>query len=131
MDTSITPSATVHHLPSTHATMVDVLGDCHIKEMFPSLSQIAHSSWPLLMCDHTGKMSIAMVSSDPSEPTIVSLESPHSEPIRSVATNGSSLYSCADDGKVIRWQSSSSSSGNSDNQKYSRPSNKWNNKRPY
>ena len=130
METSVVSAAPIHHLPSTHATVVDILGDSHIKEMLPSLYQSAQSSWPLLLCDHTGKMSIALVSSDPSEPTIVSLQSPHSEPLRAAATYGSSLYSCGDDGKLVRWQPSSSN-GSNENQTYSRSNNKWNNRRPY
>ena len=106
------PSKSFHHLPSTHPTIVDVLNGNTIKDLLPSAIQDTKSSWPLLMCDHMGKMSIALISSEESSPIILPLDSPHSETIRAGITHQSSLYTCADDGQVIQWQASSSNNTN-------------------
>ncbi len=65
------------------------------------------------MCDHMGKMNVTLVSSEESQPTILPLDSPHSETLRAAATYRSSLYTCGDDGQLIQWQPSSSNNSNS------------------
>jgi len=112
MDTSLKSSTVIHHLPSTYATIVDVLADSNIKDLLPSVLQETKSCWPLLMCDHMGKMCITLVSSDECQPTILSLDSPHSETLRAAVTHHSSLYTCGDDGQLIQWQPSSSNNFN-------------------
>ena len=136
MDTTTTSStsAKIQHLPSTHATIVDVLHDCNIRDLLPAYAQPTDLTWPLLLCDHTGKMSIALISSEESEPSIFNLESPHSEPLRASLAYRSWFYSCGDDGQVVRWQASTGSSTNSDpveSLKPSRSKTKSNSKRPY
>jgi len=126
MDTSLKSSIVIHHLPSTYATIVDLLADSNIKDLLPSVLQETNSSWPLLMCDHMGKMSITLVSSDESEPTILPLDSPHSETLRTAKTHRSSLYTCGDDGQLIQWQPSSSNNSNKTQQQK-----KSNSRRPY
>jgi hypothetical protein len=127
MDTSLKSSSVIHHLPSTHATIVDVLADNNIKDLFPSVLQETKSCWPLLMCDHMGKMSITLISSEDSQPTILSLDSPHSETLRAAVTYRSSLYTCGDDGQLIQWQPSSSNNFNKNQQQQTTS----NNRRPY
>lgn len=122
MDTSLKPSTVTHHLSSTYATIVDILADNNIKDLLPSVSQ---SCWPLLMCDHVGKMSIILISSDESEPTILPLDSPHSETLRAAVTYHSSLYTCGDDGQLIQWQPTSS------NQQQVKSSKMSTSKKPY
>ena len=82
------------------------------------------------MCDHMGKMSITLVSSDESEPTILPLDSPHSETLRAAVTYRSSLYSCGDDGQLVQWQPSSSNNFNK-NQQQTTSKKKSNSRRPY
>lgn len=105
-------SKSFHHLPSTHPTIVDVLTSNTIKDLLPSVIQDTKPTWPFLMCDHMGKMSITLISSGESSPIILPLDSPHSETIRASAIHQSSLYTCADDGQVIQWQASSSNNPN-------------------
>jgi hypothetical protein len=130
METSVKSSTVIHHLPSTHGTIVDVLSDSNIKDLLPSISQQTKSSWPLLMCDHMGKMNITLVPSDESEPTILPLHSPHSETIRAAVTYRSSLYSCSDDGQLVQWQPSSTDNFN-ENQQQTTSKKKSNTRRPY
>ena len=92
---------------------MDVLADNNIKDLFPSSLQETKSCWPLLMCDHMGKMSVTLISSEESQPTILPLDSPHSETLRAAATYRSSLYTCGDDGQLIQWQPSTSNNSNS------------------
>jgi len=131
MDTSLKSSIVIHHLPSTYATIVDLLADSNIKDLLPSVLQETNSSWPLLMCDHMGKMSITLVSSDESEPTILPLDSPHSETLRAAVTYRSSLYTCGDDGQLIQWQPSSSINNLNKNQEQKKSNKKSNSRRPY
>jgi len=121
MDTTISSStsAKIQHLPSTHTTIVDLLYGSNIRDFLPTFSPSTDSTWPLLLCDHMGKMSVALVSSDETQPTIFNLESPHSEPLRAAIAYRSSIYSCGDDGQVVRWQPSTTSSNNSNNNKNS------------
>lgn len=130
METSLKSSTIIHHLPSTHATIVDVLADSNIKDLLPTVIQETKSSWPLLMCDHMGKMNITLVSPDESVPTSLSLDSPHSETLRAAVAYRSSLYTCGDDGKLIQWQPSSSTSSNK-NQQQTKSNNKPNSRKPY
>ncbi|CAF0805159.1 unnamed protein product [Rotaria sordida] len=113
IDTSLKSSTIIHHLSSSHATIVDILSDCNIQDLLPSVTQETKSCWPLLMCDHMGKMNITLVSSNESQPTIFPLDSPHSETLRAAVTYRSTFYSCGDDGQLIQWQPSSSSSPSS------------------
>lgn len=105
-------SSIVHHLPPTYPTIVDILTDNNIKDLLPSVLQETKPTWPLLMCDHMGKMSITLISSEECSPMILPLNSTHSETIRAAVTHHSSLYTCADDGQVIQWQPSSSNNTN-------------------
>jgi hypothetical protein len=130
MDTSLKSSTVIHHLPSTHSTIVDVLADSNITNLLPSVLQETKSSWPLLMCDHMGKMNITLVSSDQSEPTILPLDSPHSETVRAAVTYHSSLYSCSDDGQLVQWQPSSTINSNENHQQTSSKK-KSNSRKPY
>lgn len=124
MNTTISSStsAKIQHLPSTHTTIVDLLYGSNIRDFLPTFSSSTDSTWPLLLCDHTGKMSIALVSSDETQPTIFNLESPHSEPLRAAIAYRSSIYSCGDDGQVVRWQPSTTSSNNKNSMESSKPS---------
>ncbi|CAF1647020.1 unnamed protein product [Adineta ricciae] len=126
-----TSSKVIHHLPSTHSTIVDLLTDNKINNLLPSAFHETKSSWPLLMCDHMGKINITLVSSEQSEPIILSLHSPHSETIRAATTYQSSLYSCSDDGQLVRWQSSSAIDDHDDNKKQAPSKKKSNNRKPY
>jgi hypothetical protein len=130
METSLKSSTAVHHLRSTHATIVDVLADNYIKDLLPPVSQQTKSSWPLLLCDHMGKMNITLVPSDDSQPTIMPLDSPHSETLRAAVTYHSSLYSCSDDGQLVEWQPSSTNDFN-ENQQQTTSKKKSNHRRPY
>lgn len=126
METSLKSPAIVHHLPSTHSTIVDILTDNKISSLLPAALSETNSSWPLLMCDHMGKMNITLVSSEQRAPTILPLHSPHSEPIRAAVTSPSALFSCSDDGQVVRWQQAS------DNQRQtSSTKTKSNHRKPY
>ena len=128
--TSSEPSAPVHHLASTHSTIVDVLTGSSVKDLFPSAQQKTKPSWALLMCDHVGKMNVTLISSDQSPPVVVPLASPHSETVRAAVAYQSSVYSCADDGRLIRWQAPSMDSAN-DNSKQTPARKYFNSKRPY
>lgn len=130
MNTSASSTAMVYHLPSTHSTIVDILATANIKDILPSLSQSAQSSWPMLMCDHTGNMSIALVSTKQSEPIIIPLESPHSETLRSTIAYRSALYSCGDDGLIVQWQPSTINNKD-DEQKQTISKKKSTNRNPY
>ncbi|CAF0873849.1 unnamed protein product [Rotaria sp. Silwood1] len=131
MNTSLKPSTVIHHLSSSHATIVDILSDCNIKDLLPFVTQDTQSCWPLLMCDHMGKMNITLVSSNESQPTIFPLDSPHSETLRAAVTYRSTLYSCGDDGQLIQWQSSSSINHSNENQQQTKSKRKSNNRKPY
>jgi hypothetical protein len=131
MDTSLKSSTFIHHLPSTHTTIVDVLGGTNNKDLLPYVSQDTKLSWPLLMCDHMGKMSIALVPSDKSEPTILPLESPHSETLRAAVAYRSEVYTCGDDGRLVRWQPSSTTNETVQNQQKTTSKKKSNSKKPY
>lgn len=122
----------MHHLPSTHATIVDILDDCNVKDLLPSFIQETKTCWPMLMCDDTGKMNITLVSSENSQPIIFPIDSPHSEVIRAAITHRSSLYSCGDDGQIIQWQPTSSTKNPSNaNQQQTKSKKKSNNRKPY
>ena len=127
-ETASKSSAVIHHLPSTYATIVDLLADNSVKDLLPSISQEMKTSWPLLMCDHMGKMCITLVPSEQSEPCMFPLDSPHSETLRAAATYRSSLYTCSDDGQLIQWQPPSS---NTINKNQSKTNKKSSNKGPY
>lgn len=129
-ETSLKSSAAIHHLPSTYATIVDLLADSSVKDLLPSTSQEIKPSWPLLMCDHMGKMCVTLISSEQSEPCTFPLHSPHAETLRAAATYRSSLYTCSDDGQLIQWQPSSSNNINT-NQSKTKSNKKSNSKRPY
>ncbi|UJR35553.1 hypothetical protein I4U23_028306 [Adineta vaga] len=132
IETPSNSSKVIHHLPSTHSTIVDLLTDNKINNLLPSVLQETDSSWPLLMCDHMGKMNIALVSSNQCEPIILPLHSPHSETIRAAVTYQSSLYSCSDDGQLVRWQPSSTTINTENDQKQPITSKKKSNHRkPY
>ena len=126
IDAPAKSSSVIHHLPSTYSTIVDILTDNNIKDLLPSVLQETKVSWPLLMCDHMGKMSITLISSEECPPMILPLHSPHSETIRAAVAHHSSLYTCADDGQVIQWQAPSSNNSNKNSQ-----ATKPNNKKPY
>jgi hypothetical protein len=131
MDTSLKSSTIIHHLPSTYATIVDLLADSNIKDLLPSvLQEDTKPCWPLLMCDHVGKMSITLVSADESQPIILPLDSPHSETLRAATTHRSSLYTCGDDGQLVQWEPSSSNNFNK-NQQQTKPNKQSNSRRPY
>lgn len=129
MDTTLKSPIVTHHLSSSYATIVDILADCNIKDLIPSFVQETKFSWPLLLCDHMGKMNITLISSDETEPTSLSLHSSHSEILRAAITYSSSLYTCGDDGQIIQWQPSSSSSSNNSNKNQQQTKSK--NRRPY
>ncbi|CAF1359359.1 unnamed protein product [Adineta steineri] len=132
MDTSLKSSTVTHHLPSTHSTIVDILADSNINNLLPSVLQETKSCWPLLMCDHMGKMNITLVTADKCEPTILPLNSPHSETLRAAVTYHSSLYTCSDDGQLVQWQPSSTTTNNSiDNQTQITSKKKSTSRKPY
>lgn len=130
VDSSSKTSKVIHHLSSSHATIVDILADCNIKDLLPSVPQEVKSCWPLLMCDHMGKMNITLVSSNESQPTVLPIDSPHSETIRAAITNRSFLYTCGDDGQVIQWQSSATNKTN-ENHQQTKSKKKSNDRKPY
>ena len=101
-------STIVHHLPPTHSTIVDFLTRNDVNEIAPTYTQTATPTWPLFLCDHTGKTSLALVSMEQTSPTMIPLKSPHSEPVRAIVGYRSMLFSCGDDGKIVRWQTSTS-----------------------
>ncbi|CAF2392314.1 unnamed protein product [Rotaria sp. Silwood2] len=131
MDTSLKPSTVIYHLSSSHATIVDILSEYNIRDLLPSVTQETNSYWPLLMCDHMGKMNITLVSSNESQPTIFSLDSPHSETLRAAVTYRSTLYSCGDDGQLIQWQPSSLMNHSNENQQQTKSKKKSNSIKPY
>jgi hypothetical protein len=76
-------------------------------------------------------MSVAVVSSDDgSQPMICTLESPHSEPLRAARVRRSSMFSCGDDGQLVRWQAGSTND-TVEHQKQSKSKQRSYNKKPY
>ncbi|CAF3372290.1 unnamed protein product [Rotaria socialis] len=131
VDSSVKPSKVIHHLSSSHATIVDILADSNIKDLLPSIPQEAKPYWPLLMCDRMGKMNITLVLSNESQPTVLSIDSPHSETLRAAVTYRSSLYTCGEDGQLVQWQPSLINDTNENNQQQTRSKKKFNKRKPY
>ncbi|CAF1322310.1 unnamed protein product [Rotaria magnacalcarata] len=131
VDSSVKPSKAIHHLSSSHATIVDILADSNIKDLLSFVPLEAKSCWPLLMCDHMGKINITLVSYDEAQPTVLSIDSPHSETLRAAVSYRSSLYTCGDDGQLVQWQPSLINNTNQNNQRQTRPKKKFNKRKPY